>query len=519
MNMNPSPKSRLIPTGTSLFLSLILGHALPLRAQTPTPAPAAQNITLPHSDSHYLMTRDYVEDTPVPGYHHASPAAFEAFRDLKYGVRIHWGIYSILGQPGESWPFLPMSFEQKQAYQQLYKTWDPIGFDAEEWMQLFQDSGMKMFAFTAKHHEGFSMFDTKTRVKSRVNWTAPGGPALEACDLAYSIMETPFHRDVVKELCDAGHKHGLAIDLYFSNPDWYDADFRPYSSHPIAIANDPNKPPFQRKALRLENAPAATPEEQARMMTRYREQLTELLTNYGKIDMLCLDMYLGKAVWPQMRDTVLALRKIQPDVMLRARGIGNYGDYYTPERVVPGGKGNTDMPWFVIYPLAKSFSYDATPSDYKGGSWIVRTLVDVVAKGGSFMVGIGPDGNGKFSPTAIENLKTAGEWLKVNGQGIYATRPREGDLWQEGKDIRFTQTKDHRTIYAFALKWPGQTLHLKSIQPAPSSKVYLLGYSTPLDWTYTPEAGTVIQLPAELQDPDKQKQFFVSGYKIEPSLD
>src|ERR1039457_4971609 len=154
----------------------------------------------------------YVEDNPVPGYRWASGRAYEQFRDMKYGVRIHWGLYSIWGRDGESWPFLLMPFEERQRYQDLYRTWNPAGFDADEWTQLFAESGMKMFAFTSKHHEGFSMFDTKTRVRRRVNWTAAGGPRIEPCDLAYNIMETPFRRDVVKELCDAGRKRGLKID-------------------------------------------------------------------------------------------------------------------------------------------------------------------------------------------------------------------------------------------------------------------------------------------------------------------
>ncbi len=503
----------------AIFLAGVVGGALPLVAQPEvSPTTIVQNITIPHNDSQYKATRGYIEETPVPDYQHASPAAFEAFRDLKYGVRIHWGIYSILEETHTSWPFLKMPYEKKQAYNELYKTWNPTGFDAEQWMQLFQENGMKMFAFTTKHHEGFSMYDTRTRVKKRVNWTAPGGPALEDCDLAYSIMETPFHRDVVKELCDSARRHGLAVDLYYSNPDWYDADFRPYCYDPITVArgSSASTPPKDGKGAPVFTAPAATPEEETRMMSRYRDQLTELLTNYGKIDMVCLDMWLGKEVWPQMRDTLLALRKIQPDVMFRARGIGNYGDYYTPEEYVPKGKENTDMPWFVIYPLAENFAYDPKMAHYKGGEWIVRSLVDTVAKGGNFMVGIGPDGNGRFAPAAIENLKTAGDWLKVNGEGIYATRPREGDLWREGNEIRYTQTKDHRTVYAFALGWPGPVLNLKDVCPRPSSKVYLLGYSTPLEWTYTPEAGTVIQLPAELQGADKHKLFFVAGFKIEP---
>jgi alpha-L-fucosidase len=486
--------------------------------------PTNANIRLPETDSQWKATKNFVDAAPIPEYRHASAAAFEAFRDMKYGVRIHWGIYSDAGDDDPSWPFLNLSYAQKQAYNELYKTWNPTGFDAEKWMQLFEDSGFKMFAFTTKHHEGFSMYDTKTRVKQRMNWTAPNGAALENCDLAYSIMETPFHRDVVKELCDAAHRHGIKIDLYFSNPDWYDADFRPYCDSPITFPEALAHPERYGNASVAKRAhsvyatvAAPTPDEQARMMVRYRDQLTELLTNYGKIDMLGLDMWLGPKVWPQMRDTVLALRKLQPDVMLRARGIGNYGDYYTPERFVPAGKENTEMPWFVIYPLAKSFSYDPNPKDYKGGEWIVRSLVDTVAKGGNFMVAIGPDANGQFAPAALEDLKAAGEWLKVNGEGIYATRPREGQLWKEGKTIRFTRTKDQKTVYAFSLGWPGSTLTLKTVIPAAGSQVTLLGSNTPLHWSYNADAGTVIELPPAMQDDTKRPCKFAYGFKIQLS--
>ena len=115
-------------------------------------------------------------------------------------------------------------------------------------------------------------------------------------------------------------------------------------------------------------SPDPTPAEEIRMLERHRTQLTELLTNYGKIDMMCLDMWLGGKVWPQMRETMLELRKIQPDVMFRARGIGNYGDYYTPEGFVPGSKENTDMPWFVIYPLGRGFSYQGPIRRIQGQS-------------------------------------------------------------------------------------------------------------------------------------------------------
>ena len=134
---------------------------------------------------------------------------------MKYGIRIHWGLYSVAGFTRESWPFLELSYRNGPGYNEMYRTWNPSGFDADAWTSLFAENGLRMFAFTTKHHEGFSMFDTHTRVKQRVRWDAPGRPQLENCDLAYSIMETPFKRDVVKELCEAGRKRGLRISSVF----------------------------------------------------------------------------------------------------------------------------------------------------------------------------------------------------------------------------------------------------------------------------------------------------------------
>jgi alpha-L-fucosidase len=499
--------------------SFILGSAGTLAASA-LPTSTRSEHRLPETDHHYQRVKSYVEEVPVPQYEWASSQAYEEFRDMKYGVRIHWGIYSIDRLQKESWPYLTMSFEERHKHDQLYETWNPVGFDAGEWINLFTQSGLKMFAFTTKHHEGFSMFDTKTRVRSRANWIAAGGPKMESCDLAYSIMETPFRRDVVKELCDAGHNRGLKIALYFSHPDWYDADFRPYVYHPFQVPSSAKldvdyEGTKKRLGDRAVTVSDPTRAELSRMIARHRAQLTELLTNYGRIDMLSLDMWLGPSVWPEMRPTILQLRKLQPDVMLRARGIGNYGDYYTPEGFVPGSKENTQTPWMVIYPLASAFSYDPVAEHYKGAAWIIRNLVDSVAKGGNFQVGIGPDGNGKFHPAAVEQLKEAGRWLKVNGSGIYKTRAREGVLWSEGDAIRFSRTKDNRYIYAFALNWPGKELVLKTVQPKEGSQIRMLGSQQPLQWRNDGARGLIVQIPETLQDPSKRPCRFCWGFEIE----
>jgi alpha-L-fucosidase len=491
-----------------------------LAAALPEPGRADERVThyLPQSDVHYRRVRSYVEEVPVPGYRWAPEAAYERFRDIKYGVRLHWGPYSILGEPGESWPFLKLSFAERQRYQAMYRTWNPRGFNADEWMALFADCGMRMFAFTTKHHDGFSMFDTRTRVARRTNWTAPGGPRIETCDLPYSMMETPFKRDVVGELCAAARRRDIKIDLYFSHPDWYDADFRPYAFHPLQVPSSASLTDDYaevKKRLGSEEVivPDPTPEEVSRMMARHRAQLTELMTRYGKIDMLCLDQWLGPKVWPELRETVLQIRKLQPEVMIRARGIGNYGDYYTPEGFVPGDKSNTNAPWFVIYPLGSSFSYERVAEKHKGAAWVVRNLTDAAAKGGNFMVGIGPDGDGRFHPTAVSQLREVGEWLRVAGEGIYGTRAREGDLWREGDSLRFTVSKDQRTIYAFALDWPGTTLALRSVRAQAGSVVRMLGTDAALAWRQSGN-GLEIDLPAGLAEPARRPCRFAWGFRI-----
>jgi alpha-L-fucosidase len=413
-------------------------------------------------------------------------------------------------------------------------------------MAFFRENGMKMFTFTPNHHEGFSMYDTKRRIRCRIDWTNASGPSLQSCDLAYSIMETPFRRDIVREVVDAGRRNGLKIDLYFSHPNWYDADFRPYVRHPAQVPSSEDLLPSidyeqTRRAYgdHPVTVPDPSPREVRRMMASHRQQLTELLTNYGTIDMVCLDMWLGKEVWPQLRDTIVELRRLQPHVMFRARGIGNYGDYYTPEHFVPGDKSATDMPWFVIYPLGRGWSWGGPDDRFKGSVWVIRNLTDIVAKGGNFMVGIGPDPDGRFHPTALRQLAEVGEWLKINGEAVYGTRSRPGDLWKEGgpltgtgsktddtppqdlsgdhPPIRFSRTKNDRTLYAFCLGWPGRMLVLKSVRASQVKQVSMLGNPETLATSRSADDALCIQIPASMDDEANRPCHTAWTFRIELS--
>jgi alpha-L-fucosidase len=465
----------------------------------------------------YAMPDSVPWDDPVDNeYKHASEKAYERFRDWKYGIRIHWGVYCVdpvgIESESASWPLYYNDLDFQGKYHQKYLKFNPTEFDASEWMKLFERTGIKYFTFTAKHHDGFSMWDTKTRVKKRYVFSGPNQGEIEDCDLPYSIMNTPFKRDIVRELCDAGRKKNIGVFLYFSHWDWYDADFRWSGIGKVMY-----------EPVTRENDPAGY----ERFLKRYNTQIQELLSNYGKIDGFEFDCeprgtYRAFNVrgvkdwtymWPDIKKMVKMARKIQPDALFRERGIGSYGDFHTPEGNIPSSPDNhaeneSVKVWQVIYPVAgASWKADAS---YNSAEWMLSSLIDITAKGGNFQVGFGPMPNGKFDPRAIERLEYVGKWLKVNDEGIYKTRPRDGSLWKEGNDLRFTRSKDHKYIYALCLKWPGTQLIIQSVKPNKGSQIRMLGYAKPLIWTQSSN-GIEITLPDELQKEENRpcKQAYV----------
>ncbi|WP_139956405.1 alpha-L-fucosidase [Flavicella sediminum] len=400
---------------------------------TPSDQPDADGRIIKGRSDSTWWTQNMV-NTDLSTYKHAPDSILESFKDLKFGLRIHWGIYSqVHGK--ESW-VLKDRFNNKAEdlawYHELYKGWYPNKFNADSIMHMAKDNGFQFFVFTAKHHDGFSMYDTKIKVQKRKAFTGAHAGEVEDCDLAYSIMETPFQRDVTKELVDAARKVDLKVGLYYSNSDWYDADFN---------FHDRNYTPFNR------------PKEFERFQNRHLGQIKELLTNYGAIDMLSLDVKAPKFAWNHMQKVARTAREIQPNVLLRWRGIGNYGDYQTPENKIPYliNKDLGTMPWQVIYSLSKrkNFAYEPDETYLRDGKWIIESLIDVVAKGGNFMLGIGPDISGAWHPKTLQAVKEAGDWLKVYGEAIYGTRPYKE--YGQGPRYEFEKTMTKKESKAEAV--------------------------------------------------------------------
>ncbi len=475
----------------------------------------------------YPGYRDADED-----YRHAGSAAIERWMDWKFGLRIHWGPYSILGNGPESWPLgRPFTSRDDSAfeatatlrrqYEKVPSWWNPINFNAEDWVQMMTDAGMRYFTFTAKHHDGFSMYDTATRVRRRIIHTGEDAGRIVDCDLAYSIMETPFRRDVLGELINAARRQSLGVGVYFSHIDWFDSDFR------IDTWNYQQDPHYTR---------ATDPEGFARLILRHRDQLVELCSNYGELDLLSLDMNFPEdgrehQIHDDIVQTVKTIRRLQPGMLMRNRGIGPYGDYFTPEREVPGvipgsnsdhsdaARIDTPMPWQVIYPGSRHFSH-VWGDEYKPVSWILQTLVDVVAKGGNFQVGYGPGPDGSFDDEVLDRLQRVGRWLQVNGEAIYGTRPYR--TYHEGPHVRFTQSKDQAVVYAFVMDWPHSVfdpsrVRLRSVRVRPGSTVTMLGNALSLEYLQDKDQLEIF-IPEQWRPGSLHQDFDVAVFRLEPDL-
>lgn len=351
-------------------------------------------------------------------------AAVELFRDRGLGLFIHWGVDGSLGGvishslAGASPDYTQRFFETLPGY------FDPVRYQPEEWARLAKLAGFRYVMFTAKHHAGFCMWDTKTT--------------------DFSVMHTPYGKDVMAPLIAAFRKQGLAIGIYFS-PD----DFWWLYQHHITINR---------------HVPGVYPQDLPEFMDYTRRQMKELLTNYGPIDYFFFD-------GPAEQLTAYAWQ-LQPNLVI-TRGVMETPEQYTPGIALPGAwEGNltmgTEWPW------------KATNEHYKSGTELIDTLIETRAKGGNLLLNIGPKPDGTIPEEQDARLREIALWNFVNGEAIRGVRP-----WviTNEKNVWFTKKKDERTVYAFITHeehWrlgDPKTITLRSVKATPQTAISVLGQS------------------------------------------
>ncbi len=352
-------------------------------------------------------------------------ARMQWFRDAKFGMFIHWGPCSI-GQREIGWgrnarrPWDinipdPSGDKYDVEYDNYYKQFNPVEFDADAWVRFAQESGMKYMVLITKHHDGFSMFDTKLS--------------------DYNIMHTPYGRDIVKQFVDACHRHDMKVGLYYSTRDWY---------HPDYLVGDNKK-----------------------YDAWYRGQVEELLTNYGKIDMMWFD-HVGGRDWGKWRFDELfeMMYRLQPHLLVNnraARFCGpkspedrgpesaeiekmTQGDFYTPEGSI--GAMDIENDWESCIHVGQGWSYRGEEG-FKGPEDCIKMLASCGTGGGNLLLNFGPRPDGTFAEGEAAVARAMGAWLGKYGQAVYGTR---GGPYQNGN--WGGSCHKNNKIFLLVYKWP-----------------------------------------------------------------
>ncbi len=407
------------------------------------------------------------------------PAVLEkldTWQDLKFGVLMHWGLYSVPGIVeswsicNEDWITRPegSTYEgYKQWYWGLSKEFNPTDFNPEQWADVFARAGMKYMIFTTKHHDGFCMYDS-----DYTDFTIAKGP----------FADNP-RRDVLKYVFDAFRGKDFMIGAYFSKPDWHCEWFwNPYYATPHRHIN-----------YKVQQHP----DWWEKYVDFTQKQLREITGGrYGKIDILWLDGGWIAGDQVGLPEVLADARKVSPGMISVDRTIqGPNENYQTPERSIP--EAQKDHPWESCITLSNDWGWTPNPR-YKTARRVIDILAEITAKGGCFVLGVGPTPTGIIEEPAVEILNSIGEWLSRCGEAIYNTRItshyNDGPVW-------FNASKDGKTIYAIYALPDGESLPttITWTENIPAGKVTILNNGKKVKPTVSGSTVT-LKLPRGLRD-------------------
>jgi len=369
------------------------------------------------------------------------------WREARFGMFIHWGIYAVPADTGE-W-YLSNKEMQVSDYEKFAARFNPVKFDARQWVKTAKAAGMKYIVITSKHHDGFCMFDSKLT--------------------DYCITKaTPFKRDPMKELAAECRKQGLRLCFYHSIMDWHHPDYVP--RRPWEGANRP-----------------AEGADLNRYIDYMKGQLRELLTDYGPIGVIWFDGgWEHSAAELRSEEVVSMIRSLQPSIIIDDRS-NLPEDFSTPEQSIPEGALAGGRLWETCMTMNDHWGYEKNDNNWKSAQDLVRMLCDIASKGGNYLLNVGPTAEGEFPPAAVERLQQIGPWMKANGKSIYGTTM--SPLKSLPFDGRCT-AKGNR-LYLQVFNWPEDGLRLTGLQtPVHSARVLATGEKLKVSSGPAAEAGS-----------------------------
>src|SRR3984893_16380794 len=381
------------------------------------------------------------------------------FRQAKFGLFIHWGLYAI---PAGEWKGEPIKgigeWIMNRAkipvteYEQLAMQFNPVKFNADEWVQMAQDAGMKYLIITSKHHDGFAMYHSQAS--------------------KYNVYDaTPWHRDPMKELAAACARHGIKFGFYYSQAqDWHE---------PNGAGNTWDFGPDDKKDydqyLRGKSEP----------------QVKEILTGYGPICLVWFDtprMMTGE----RGQRFIDIVHKLQPATLIDGR-LGAEGDYRSMgDNKIPDKVGEGD--WEVPATLNDTWGFKKNDTNWKSPEDLTFKLVDIVSKGGNYLLNVGPTSEGVIPQASQDNLRTVGKWLKVNGEAIYGASPTP--LGDELAQSDWRCTAKPGKVYLTIFKWPAGSFELNKVK-GKATKAYLLDGHRSLKVKQSGDKVSISGLPAK----------------------
>lgn len=355
------------------------------------------------------------------------------FVQARFGLFIHWGLYSLAAR--HEWVQSREEIPPAVYRQRYFSRFNPTGYDPRHWAQMARAAGMKYAVITTKHHEGFCLWDTRYT--------------------DYKVTNTPCKRDVLREFVDAFRAEGLRIGFYYSLLDWYHPDFTIDIYHP------------------LRNHPDVARLNAGRDMRRYadyvRNQVRELLTEYGPVDILWFDFSYPDAVYRglpgkgchdwESEELVALVRSLCPKILLNNRlDLPEQADFYTPEQIQPRTWYQVDgepVLWEACHTLADSWGYSRDESNWKSPEQLIHLLIDSVACGGNLLINVGPTALGTLDEHALQALSVYHDWMSQHAEAIYGCTQSD---FQPPRDCRLTQKGNRLYLHLFA--WPFKFLYL-----------------------------------------------------------